>query len=208
VLDRKIRSLASVIIVYMVHIKVIVGSTRQGRFSEKIVPWLETKLTATEGITYEVMDLRDYPLPLYDEPVSPAMVKDGAYANEEVRAFAKKIAEADAFLVIAPEYNHGYTAVLKNALDSVYAEWNNKAVAFVSYGSVNGGRVVEQLRQVAVELQMAPIRNALHMKGPWFLLDASGNLPEGALDEYSGAFSGVMTQLLWWGSALKEARAK
>lgn len=190
----------------MLHIKLIIGSTREGRFSEKIVPWLETELKKIEGISYEVMDLRDYNMPLYDQPISPAYIQDGAYANEIVRSFAQKINEADAFLIIAPEYNHGYTAVLKNALDSVYAEWNNKAVGFISYGSVNGGRVVEQLRQVAVELQMAPIRNALHMKGPWLLLDEAGNLPEDSLTEYEKTFAGVAEQLTWWGNALKAAR--
>ncbi len=154
----------------MLNVKVIVGSTRPGRFSEKVLPWVEESLKGRSDISYEVMDLRDHPLPLYDQPISPASVEGGAYAHEEVRAFAQKIREADAYLIIAPEYNHGYSAVLKNALDSVYVEWNKKAVGFVSYGSVGGGRVVEQLRQVAVELQMAPIRSAVHIQAPWFLL--------------------------------------
>lgn len=191
----------------MLRIKLIIGSTRQGRFSEKIVPWLTTALDQKEGIEHEVIDLREYDMPFYDQAISPAMVEGGAYGNKVVRSFAQKIDEADAFLIIAPEYNHGYTAVLKNALDSVYAEWNKKPVGFISYGSVEGGRVVEQLRQVAVELQMAPIRNALHMKGPWFLLDENGDLPEGALAEYDGVFDSVLDQLKWWGDALKAARS-
>ncbi len=136
------------------------------------------------------------------------MVENGAYANEVVRAFAEKIGEADAYLIVAPEYNHGYAAVLKNALDSVYSEWNNKAVGFVSYGSVGGARVVEQLRQVAVELQMAPVRSAVHIQAPWFLLDESGNLKEGVLTDYDKSLSGTLEQLKWWGEALKVARSK
>lgn len=190
----------------MLNVKVIIGSTREGRFSEKALPWVEEGLKAAEGIEYEVLDLREYDMPFYDQPVSPASVEDGAYANEVVRKWAAKIGEADAFLVIAPEYNHGYTAVLKNALDSVYGEWNKKAIGFVSYGSVGGGRVVEQLRQVAVELQMAPIRSAVHIQAPWFLLDESGKLKDGALDDYTKSLGGVIEQLTWWGEALKVAR--
>lgn len=190
------------------HIKVIVGSTREGRFSEQVLPWVETALTAAEGITYEVLDLRDWPLPFFEYAVSPASITDGQYPNELATKFAAKIAAADAFLVIAPEYNHGYTAVLKNAFDSVYAEWNKKAIGFVSYGSVGGGRVVEQLRQVAVELQMAPIRNAVHIQAPWNLRDESGALKADALEPYSGSLAGTLEQLTWWGSALKDARSQ
>ncbi len=192
----------------MLNLKVIVGSTREGRFSEKVLPWITKGLDQQEGITYEILDLRDYNIPFYDQPMSPAMVENGAYGNEVVRNFAKKISEADTYLIIAPEYNHGYSAILKNALDSVYGEWNNKAVGFVSYGSVGGGRVVEQLRTVAVELQMAPVRNAVHIQAPWFLLDESGNLKEGVLADYDKSLNGTLEQLKWWGEALKVARSK
>jgi NAD(P)H-dependent FMN reductase len=140
--------------------------------------------------------------------MSPAYVQNGDYAHESVRAWAKKIGEADAYIMIAPEYNHGYSAVLKNALDVVYGEWNNKAVGFVSYGSVGGGRVVEQLRQVSVELQMASTRNAVHIQAPWFLLDENGDLKSDALVPYSDSLNGMVDQLVWWGNALKEARSK
>jgi len=192
----------------MLNLKVIVGSTREGRFSEKTLPWLTKTLDGAEQFSYEVLDLRDYELPFFNEATSPAYVTDGAYPNAAVRSFAAKVAEADAFLIIAPEYNHGYSAVLKNALDSVYVEWNKKAIGFISYGSVGGGRVVEQLREVAVELQMAPIRNAVHIQAPWNLLDESGNLKAGALSDYDKSLASVLEQLLWWGEALKAARAK
>lgn len=190
----------------MLHVKVIVGSTRPNRFSEKVLPWVTAALDTNEEIEYEVLDLRDWELPFFEYSVSPASVENGDYPNEVAKKFAAKIKEADAFLMIAPEYNHGYTAVLKNALDSVYREWNQKAVGFVSYGSVGGGRVVEQLRQVAVELQMAPIRSAVHIQAPWNLLDESGALKAGALADYDHALSGTIAQLTWWGNALKAAR--
>lgn len=191
----------------MLQVKVIVGSTREGRFSEQVLPWVTAQLDKTDEVSYEVLDLRDYEMPFYNESISPAYVQNGEYPNETVRKFASKIAEADAFLMIAPEYNHGYTAVLKNALDSVYAEWNHKAVGFVSYGSVGGGRVVEQLREVAVELQMASTRTAVHIQAPWNLLDESGKLKTGSLDSYEQSLVTTIDQLKWWGEALKAARS-
>lgn len=191
----------------MVHVKVILGSTRPGRFSELLTPWIAAGIEAQSEVSYEVLDLRTYPMPFYEEIGSPAVVQDGAYPNKEVRKFATKIGEADGFLVVAPEYNHGYTAILKNAFDSVYGEWNNKPIGFVSYGSVGGGRVVEQLRQVSIELQMAPIRNAVHIQAPWFLRDESGDLKVGALDDYNQSLERTLEQLVWWGNALKQARS-
>ncbi|HQU07537.1 MAG: hypothetical protein B7X04_00115 [Parcubacteria group bacterium 21-54-25] len=192
----------------MLNIKIILGSTRQGRTSEKVLPWIQNVLADEEGMVFEALDLRDYPMPFYDEPVSPSQVADGKYPNDVVRTWAKKIDEADAFLIITPEYNHAPPAVLKNALDSVYAEWNNKAVGFVSYGSVGGARAVEQLRPVATELQMMPVRVALHIPAPWNLMDESGSFKTGALDPYASALKNLATQLRWWGNALKTAREK
>ncbi len=192
----------------MLQVKIIVGSTRPGRFSEKVLPWLTDTASARNDMQVEVLDLREHELPFFDAPMSPAYVQNGEYGSEVVRAWAKKIGEADAYIIIAPEYNHGYTAVLKNALDVVYGEWNNKTVGFVSYGSVGGGRVVEQLRQVAVELQMASTRNAVHIQAPWFLLEENGDLKTGALDGYTDSLKGMLDQLTWWGNALKEARAE
>jgi NAD(P)H-dependent FMN reductase len=190
----------------MLQVKVIVGSTRPNRFSEKVLPWLNVELAKRADMSIEVLDLKEHQLPYFDAGVSPAYVADGNYGNEVVNAWGKKIAEADAYIIIAPEYNHGYTAVLKNALDVVYKEWNNKAVGFVSYGSVGGGRVVEQLREVAVELQMASVRNAVHIQAPWFLLDEAGNLKEGSLDGYTDSLNGMLDQLTAWATAFKTVR--
>jgi NAD(P)H-dependent FMN reductase len=190
-----------------VKIKVIIGSTREGRFSEKPARWIFEEVKKRSGVEAELLDLRDYPMPFFNDPISPSM-KKGNYSNEVVAAWAKKIAEADAYIIVTPEYNHGYPAVLKNAMDFVYYEWNRKPVGFVSYGSVGGARSVEQLRQVSIELQMAPIRNAVHI--PWQLM---------AIVNEKGAAAGLelfeplrdskenfLNQLVWWARALKTAR--
>ncbi|MBI2046356.1 MAG: NAD(P)H-dependent oxidoreductase [Parcubacteria group bacterium] len=190
-----------------VKIKIILGSTRQNRFSDKPGAWIFEETKKKEGVDAELLDLRDYPLPFFDEPMSPAMIKDGAYPNEATKKWALKISEADAFIMVTPEYNHGTSGVLKNALDSVYTEWNNKPIGFVSYGGVGGARAVEQLRLVAIELQMAPIRSAVHiMGGPWNLLDDNGKLKDGALEPFQQSAEGMLDQLMWWARALKTAR--
>lgn len=188
-------------------IKIILGSTRPSRFSDKPGNWIFSEVRKKDNVEAELLDLRDYTMPFFNEPMSPAMIKDGAYANEVVRKWAEKIKEADAFIIVTPEYNHGTSGVLKNALDSIYTEWNNKPVGFVSYGGVGGARAVEQLRAVAVELQMAPIRNAVHIQGgPWNLLDEKGNLKDSAFAPYEKLASAMLDQLIWWGQALKVAR--
>jgi NAD(P)H-dependent FMN reductase len=143
-------------------IKVIIGSTRQNRFSEKPAHWIYEEAKKKDGVKIELLDLRDYPMPFFNEPVSPAM-SGGKYSNEIVNRWSEKIMDSDAFIIVTPEYNHGYPAVLKNALDSIFPEWNRKAVGFVSYGNAGGARSVEQLRQVVIELQMVPIRSAIHI---------------------------------------------
>ncbi|MDR3581950.1 MAG: NAD(P)H-dependent oxidoreductase [Candidatus Pacebacteria bacterium] len=182
-------------------IKVILGSTRQQRFGEQPAKWIFEKAKA-KGLDVELLDLRDYPLPFFDEPVSPSMIKE-PYAEPNVAKWTAKIAEADAFVMIAAEYNHGYTAVLKNAIDYVGKEWHKKPVAFVGYGSVGGGRAVEQLREVAIETQMAPVRNAVHLTNFWGLLDEKGAMN---FSSFEGAGDGMLDQLVWWAKALKTAR--
>src|SRR5271168_473524 len=143
-------------------IQIIIGSTRVGRFSDKPAHYVFDELKKKEGIEPELVDLRDWPLPFYDEPISPAMNK-GNYVNELGKKWATKVGEADAYIMVTPEYNHGYTAVLKNALDWVSPEWRGKPVGFISYGSALGARSIEQLRQVVIELYMHPIRNSIHI---------------------------------------------
>lgn len=188
----------------MIKIKVILGSTRQGRFSDKPGAWIFEEAKKKEGVEAELLDLRDYPMPFLNDPVSPAEVKDGNYTDEIVRKWAAKIKEADALIIVTPEYNHGISGVLKNALDSIYAEWNNKPVGFVAYGSVEGARAVEHLRGVVIELQMVPIRNAVHIPRHWTLLDEQGNLKPGAFDIFEKSAESFLDQLLWRAKTLKE----
>lgn len=191
-----------------ISIKIIAGSTREGRFSDKAAAWIAKELKKHEGVLVDILDLRDFAMPFFNEPVSPAY-KEEPYKNEAVARFTAKIAEADGFIAATPEYNHGYPAVLKNALDYVYQEWNNKPIAFVSYGSVSGARSVEQLRLVAIELQMAPIRSEVNIPGDQYFPVLFG---KAKVDEMFAAFSDkaneMITQLLWWARALKNWRER
>ena len=188
------------------NIKVIAGSTREGRFSDKAAAWIAGEIKKQKEVVVEVLDLRDYDMPFFNEPVSPSF-KQEPYKNEAVARFTKKIAEGDAFVIVTPEYSHGTSGVLKNALDWVYQEWNNKPVAFMSYGSVGGARAVEQLRQNVIELQMAPIRASVHIPGEQYFPVLFG---QAGIDELFSSLSKqaevMIAQLLWWTRALKNAR--
>lgn len=190
-------------------VKIILGSTRQNRFSDKPGAWIAGIAKQRPDMDVEILDLRDYPMPFFDEPVSSSSKKE-PFKNEAVVKWTAKIAEADAYVIVAPEYNHSMPAVLKNALDYVYQEWNNKPVGFVSYGSVMGARSVEQLRLVAVELQLAPIRNTVHVPVDVLVKAAgwAGPADPSVLSSLDDKAKGLLDQLLWWGSALKVARAK
>ena len=185
-------------------IQVILGSTRHGRFGEQPARWIEEKAKEHAEFDVEFIDLRNYPLPFFDEPVSPSQ-PNMKYVSKEGESWAKKIGEADGYVWVTPEYNHGYPAVLKNAIDYVYKEWIKKPVAFVAYGSVGGARAVEQLRGVAAELQMTPVRSAVHINEYWNLLDEKGMLKTQGF-EY--AATNMLDQLMWWTIALQEARLK
>src|ERR1017187_2818810 len=143
-------------------IQVIIGSTRQHRFSEKPANYIFEELKKREDTEAELIDLRDWPLPFYDEPISVGSNK-GIYSNPLGKEWAAKIGEGDGYIIVSPEYNHGYSAVLKNALDWVFPEWNKKPVGFVGYGNAGGSRAIEQLRQVVIELRMVPIFNSIHI---------------------------------------------
>lgn len=188
------------------NIKVIAGSTREGRFSDKAAAWIAEEIKKQEEVMVEIIDLHDYDMPFFNESISPSF-KQEPYKNEAVARFTKKIEEGDAFVMVTPEYNHGTSGVLKNALDWVYQEWNNKPVAFVSYGSVGGARAVEQLRLNAIELQMAPIRNAVHIPGEQYFPVAFGKAEvKDLFASQTKKVEAMATQLLWWTRALKKAR--
>ncbi len=179
-------------------ILVVLGSTREGRVGEKVARWLMRRLDEQPEADFELADLRDYRLPIYEGPSSDRR-------DAGVERWADRVAAADGYVIVTPEYNHGYPAALKSALDHAYAEWNRKPVAFVSYGGHAAGyRAVEQLRQVAVELQMVPIREQVGIQAPWTAFDAHGELMQTGATEAVGR---MLDDLLWWTRALKHARA-
>lgn len=142
---------------------IILGSTRPKRVSEKVGAWVAQLARSRAEFDVTVLDLRDFPLPFYEEPL-PAKAAEATYGEGAKRNWANAVAAQDAFIFVTPEYNHGYSAVLKNALDHVYVGWNGKPVAYVSYGGVSGGiRAVQQLRQVSVELQLVPMRDEVNI---------------------------------------------
>src|SRR5436190_6317889 len=191
----------------MTVISVIVGSTRPGRFSEKPAEWILRHLQKRSGVEARLLDLRDYPMPFFDQPVSPAMPGRRPYEHEVVKKWTAAIAESDGFVFVTPEYNYGPAAVLKNALDWVYPEWNRKAAAFVSYGSVAGARGVQQLREFAIELQLAPVRSSVHIPVGVLCAHFQGGDVDAGLAELAGSAGTLMDDLLWWTTALKMARA-
>jgi NAD(P)H-dependent FMN reductase len=186
------------------NIKVILGTTRPNRFGEQPAQWIFEKAKMRPDFDVELLDLRDFPMPFFEEPVPPGMAKD-SYTHPVVTRWREKIREADGFIIATPEYNHGYPAVLKNALDYVYFAWNRKAVGFVAWGGLGGGRVVEQLRGVAIELDMVPIRWAVHMVNFWALLDDTGKVNTQSFERSGDA---LVEHLAWWSRALKNARAQ
>ena len=139
----------------MIRIGIILGSTRPNRNGEQVARWVLDVAVQRTDAEFELVDLRDYPMPHLDEPIPPSM---GQYQNDHTKDWAAKIAAFDGFVFVTPEYNHSTSGVLKNAIDYLYAEWNNKAVGLVSYGSVGGARAAEHLRLVVAELQMADVR--------------------------------------------------
>lgn len=139
----------------MTRIAIIVGSTRPGRRSECVAQWVHQVASTSQHATFEVVDLADHGLPLLDEPAPAAM---GTYIHEHTRRWSDVIAAYDGFVFVTPEYNHSVPAVLKNAIDYLFAEWSNKAAGFVSYGLQGGIRAAEHLRLILAELKIADVR--------------------------------------------------
>ena len=190
----------------MTIISVIVGSTRQGRFSEKPAQWILEHLRKRKEIEARLLDLRDFPMPFFDQAVPPSMPGRPPYPNEVVQKWTAQIGASDGFVFVTPEYNYGTSAVLKNAIDWVYPEWNRKAAAFVSYGSAMGARAVQQLRETAIEVQMAPIRSSVPLPVATLRAHFQGGDVNKGLAEMDQQAAAMIDDLLWWTSALKTAR--
>ena len=185
-------------------IGIILSTVRDGRFADKVAAWLLDLVAARRDLEFELVDLRDYPLPLFDEPISPLLEPA---KNEVARRWAKKVESFDGYIFVTGEYNHGIPGALKNAIDYVYHVFAKKPAAYVGYGGVGAARAIEQLRLVNIEQQMAPLRSAVHIGGAEFMdLLLHGK----SFADKPHLVPGVQTmldELAWWTHALKRARS-
>ena len=186
-------------------IGVILSTTRVGRFADRAAAWLLELTTERHDLEFELLDLRDYPLPLFDEPKSPLWAPS---QNEVAQRWAKKIGSLDGYIFVTAEYNHGVPAVLKNSVDYVAHVFAKKPAAYVGYGGVGAARAIEQLRLINVEQQMAPLKSAVHIGGADFLdllihgksfVDKPHLVP---------GVQAMLEELAWWTHALRQARTE
>ena len=184
-------------------IQVITCSTREGRFGAKVAGWVIDHLRTCDVVQVELVDLDQFPLPFFDAP--PPMQTGRDYVNDEVAMLGRTLDRADGYVVLTAEYNHGYPAVLKNAMDWTYVEWRRKPMAFVGWGSVGGARAVEQLRQVAVEFEMAPLRHAVHILPD--VMTAARESDDG-FAPLEPKLKVLADDLIWWAGALAAGRAR
>jgi NAD(P)H-dependent FMN reductase len=184
----------------MLRIGVILGSTRPGRLGKQVADWVMDQVDQRSDAQYELIDLVDHPLPHLDEEVPPAM---GRYQGEHTKRWADLIDGFDGFVVVTPEYNHSIPGVLKNAFDYLYAEWNNKAIGFVSYGAAGGVRAVEHLRLIAGELQLADVRESVSLP---FAAEFEQYKTFTPSSSAAKALDAMLKQLLSWTRAMEQAR--
>ena len=184
----------------MIKVAIIVGSTRPGRKAEAVARWVHEQAVARKDAVFELVDIESFNLPLLDEPIPPSM---GKYSKPHTKAWAEKIASFDAFVFVTPEYNHGTSGALKNAIDFLYAEWNNKAAGFVSYGSAGGTRAVEHLRGVMAELQIADVRAQVMLSLFTDFENFSAFTPA---PHHAKSVTAMLDQVIAWGGALKTVR--
>src|SRR4051794_6259101 len=184
-------------------IAIVISTTRAARFGHKPAQWVQDIAAQRDDIETEIIDLRDFPMPFFDEVASNAWAPT---QNPVGQRWQKKVAEFDGFVFVTAEYNHGIPAVLKNALDYAYPEWNKKAAGFVGYGSVGGARAIEQLRLVAAELQMATIRTGVYIQGADFMAVWREGKELKDIVYLQAGVKDMLDQLVWWTRALKTAR--
>ncbi|ARJ04333.1 FMN reductase [Cnuibacter physcomitrellae] len=184
----------------MTRIAIILGSTRPGRNGEAVARWVLENAQARGTAEYELVDLADYPLPHLDEAVPASR---GQYAGEHTKNWAATIARFDGYVFVTPEYNHSTSGVLKNAIDYLYAEWNNKAGAVVSYGGVGGARAAEHLRLIMGELQIADVRGQVALSLINDFRDFSVFEP---LPFQAAQLATMLDQLESWSGALRTVR--
>lgn len=183
-----------------IRIAIILGSTRPGRVGEGVAHWAHGVASRRSDADYELVDIEDFNLPLLDEPLPPSR---GQYSKEHTKKWAAKIASFDGFVFVAPEYNHGISGALKNAIDFLYREWNNKAAGFVSYGSAGGTRAVEALRLVMGELMVADVRQQVILSLANDFENFSKFKPAPGHEK---ALNTLLDQLVAWSTALRNVR--
>ncbi len=184
----------------MLKIAIIVGSTRPGRKADSVARWVYDIAKKRTDAEFEIVDIKDYNLPLLDEPVPPSQHQ---YSQPHTRIWAAKIDLFDGFVFVTPEYNHGISGALKNAIDYLYKEWNNKAAGFVSYGSAGGTRAVESLRLVMGELQIADVRAQVILL---LNTDFENYTTFKPAPHHENSVNTMLDQLVAWSGAMKSLR--
>jgi len=188
----------------MLRIGLIVGSTRPNRFADTPAQWVTAAAAQRTDLAIRTLDLREEDLPFFSEAAPPAET-NGVFASPKAELWRSKLADMDGFIVTVAEYNHGPTAVLKNAIDSAYLEWLRKPIAFVGYGGAGGVRAVQQLRTTVIGLEMAPIKQSVVISADVYLAARQGK----PLEDFSHlvqARDAMLDSLAWWAEALKRAR--
>ena len=180
-------------------IGIILGSTRPGRKGDQVAKWVLEQAESRDA-SYELVDLADFNLPHLDEAITASQ---GKYENEHTKAWAAAIAQYDGFVFVTPEYNHSTSGALKNAIDFIYAEWNNKAAGFVSYGVAGGTRAVEHLRLIVGELQIADVRQQVAVS---LLTDFEGYTTLKPLPHLEPGLATMFGQVESWAGALRSVR--
>ncbi len=184
----------------MLRIGIIIGSTRPGRKGADVARWVYEIAQKRSDAEFELVDIKDFNLPLLDEPMSPTT---GQYTHEHTKAWSAKIASFDAYVFVTPEYNHATSGALKNAIDFLYHEWANKAAGFVSYGGASGTRAVENLRLVMGELQVADVRAQV---GFSLFTDFENFSIFKPAARHEKSVNDMLDQVIAWGGALKTLR--
>jgi NAD(P)H-dependent FMN reductase len=187
-------------------IALIIGSTRKTRFADKPAQWMLAQMQARDDLEVELVDLRDFDLPLFDEVASNMWAPS---ADPRAVAWQKKLAEFDGYVFVVAEYNRSITGALKNALDQAYVEWARKPMGAIAYGSMGGARALEHLRTIAVELQMVPVRHAVHVGGGDFFKvhPMGGNAPMAEIEgSLAASATSTLDDIVWWANATKAAK--
>ena len=184
----------------MINVGIIVGSTRPGRKADAVARWVHEIAKKRSDASFEVVDIADFKLPLLDEPMPPSM---GQYSHPHTKAWAAKIAAFDAFVFVTPEYNHSTSGALKNAIDFLWREWNDKAAGFVGYGGAGGTRAVEHLRLVMGEVKVADVRAQVALS---LFTDFENYVTFKPAPHQERTVTAMLDDVVAWGEALKSMR--